>query len=333
MLILQKNSKFYYGVFYIGRKHKWICLKTDREKDAQDLHDSIQARLKQQSLKSRVDVLLGNKSEKPRTLLIQDVEKKYMEVNQNYSKTGLKIWNLFKSWLKDDWIDISDIDTAKALQYLSTCQSSGKWHNNCKSALSKIWTTLKPFSDIQKNIWQEIPNKRKDSVNFRPFSKQEIDAILKVTKGNDWHDAIMLSLYTGLRKTDVLNLTKENMKNGYIEILPAKTASHGKSVYIPIHPAIEKIIKARSKTGKFFLKRERAYEDFEKYLKLAEIEDTKQGIASFHSLRTTFITQAEEQGVPRHVIQGIVGHASPAMTEHYSHDKESAKVITKLVIR
>lgn len=43
------------------------------------------------------------------------------------------------------------------------------------------------------------------------------------------------------------------------------------------------------------------------------------GLLGFHSLRHTFVSFAAEAGIPRAVIQDIVGHGSPAMTDHYTH--------------
>jgi integrase len=46
--------------------------------------------------------------------------------------------------------------------------------------------------------------------------------------------------------------------------------------------------------------------------------------ATAHSLRHTFVTRAIEAGVPPHVVQAIVGHASAAMTERYTHLSDAA---------
>lgn len=42
-------------------------------------------------------------------------------------------------------------------------------------------------------------------------------------------------------------------------------------------------------------------------------------VANFHSLRHTFVSIASRYGIPMSTIQVIVGHSSPAMTEHYLH--------------
>jgi hypothetical protein len=50
----------------------------------------------------------------------------------------------------------------------------------------------------------------------------------------------------------------------------------------------------------------------------------KSVVASFHSLRHTFVSLSANAGVPLPVVQSIVGHCSTAMTRHYYHENESA---------
>ena len=45
-------------------------------------------------------------------------------------------------------------------------------------------------------------------------------------------------------------------------------------------------------------------------------------IASFHSLRHTFVSLSANAGVPLPVVQSIVGHCSTTMTRHYYHENE-----------
>ena len=46
-------------------------------------------------------------------------------------------------------------------------------------------------------------------------------------------------------------------------------------------------------------------------------------VASFHSLRHTFVSLSANAGVPLPVVQSIVGHCSTAMTRHYYHENEA----------
>ena len=50
----------------------------------------------------------------------------------------------------------------------------------------------------------------------------------------------------------------------------------------------------------------------------------KHVLASFHSLRHTFVSISANAGVPLPVVQSIVGHCSSAMTRHYYHENEGA---------
>jgi hypothetical protein len=44
----------------------------------------------------------------------------------------------------------------------------------------------------------------------------------------------------------------------------------------------------------------------------------------FHSLRHTFVSLCRAAGTPLSVVEAIVGHSSPAMTQHYTHTGEVA---------
>ena len=69
---------------------------------------------------------------------------------------------------------------------------------------------------------------------------------------------------------------------------------------------------------------------FGKILTDCNIVDDARGNVGFYSIRHTFVTQAEESGVDRKIIQGIVGQGSPVMTGHYSHDIKTIKQIGKM---
>ena len=47
-------------------------------------------------------------------------------------------------------------------------------------------------------------------------------------------------------------------------------------------------------------------------------------VASFHSIRHTFVSLSANAGVPLPVVQSIVGHCSTAMTRHYYHENLDA---------
>ncbi|MBO4724926.1 MAG: site-specific integrase, partial [Firmicutes bacterium] len=47
-------------------------------------------------------------------------------------------------------------------------------------------------------------------------------------------------------------------------------------------------------------------------------------VASYHSLRHSFITRAIEAGVAAPIVRALVGHSTAAMTDRYTHVGEAA---------
>jgi integrase len=63
------------------------------------------------------------------------------------------------------------------------------------------------------------------------------------------------------------------------------------------------------------LQRATVVHQFRRILDAAGIAGGKTG---YHSLRTTFVTRCESAGIPRPLIQSMVGHSAGQMTGHYS---------------
>lgn len=52
----------------------------------------------------------------------------------------------------------------------------------------------------------------------------------------------------------------------------------------------------------------------------------------FHSLRHTYVSLHAERGTPQAVVQAIVGHGNPAMTNHYTHiGEETARRVAGVI--
>ena len=52
-------------------------------------------------------------------------------------------------------------------------------------------------------------------------------------------------------------------------------------------------------------------------LRITDLENCPD--ASYHSLRHAFVTSAISRGVPAPIVRALVGHATAAMTDRYSH--------------
>lgn len=180
-------------------------------------------------------------------------------------------------------------------------------------------------------------------------------------EGKEWKLLLATGIYTGLRLGDCCRLKWEcvNLERQLIQVIPEKTKrhAHGKPVTIPIHPQLlaelqgkwEEARKKRKEcadggqeandAGGFvnpaiadlYLNRKWQLDaGLRRIFKASNITMSfkmdgrcrKTVIASFHSLRHTFVSLSANAGVPLPVVQSIVGHCSTTMTRHYYHENE-----------
>ncbi|MEI6420806.1 MAG: tyrosine-type recombinase/integrase [Lentisphaerota bacterium] len=258
-------------------------------------------------------------------------------------------WNRFVLWLGKEHPEIdaiNDISRETAKEYLEGLENkASSTFNNNKNSLSSVWKVLTVTAGLKENIWRLFPGAEDDSVRYRDFSLEEVKSLIAVAD-EFWRVAVAVGFYTGLRFVDVAFLSKSQIHGDYIILPPIKTRRNRKSVHVYIHPSLKKILDYQISIAKddyLFPEAVAMYGthafqlEFGKLLdkvdegkgKKAITKDERGGVG-FHSLRHTFVTQAEEAGIERKVVQGIVGHGSPVMTGHYSHDLKSIKQIEKL---
>lgn len=336
MLTQRTGSPYWYAVFRVNRKLKWFSTGQTSKRLAKAVHDTKHDQIIKERNQHTVAALLGEKVKTSTQLRLGDAWGKYISVNSQWSDSGRKIFKHFTKWGGVNK-DISDITANIALEFLKQYKDhSGSTYNTYKSALSKIWRTLTPFTDITSNPWQAIVNRSKASDYYRPLTDAEVNKILKNTKGF-WHYAVIIAYNTGLRKRDILKLKWEHIDTEAIEKVPTKTAKNKKSVFIPMRKDVLTTLKAiRNDSPYVFpiestkLKSGTFDAQFRAILDSLDIKSDPPALVSFRSLRASFITRMEAAGITREVLQGIVGHGSPLMTERYSHDKKSARAILKV---
>ena len=181
-----------------------------------------------------------------------------------------------------------------------------------------------------------------DSYSRRELTMDELKRLLNAAYkyGKEWHQLILVGIYTGLRLGDCCRLdwSQINLSQGVIQVVPSKTRRHHQRlVTIPIHPALGSVLlDGQSHTGPvlpdvaemYGRSRYRVSDQLSRIFKVANITTSikvegrqrKTPVATFHSLRHTFVSFAANAGVPLHIVQSIVGHESTAMTRHYYHE-------------
>ena len=265
-------------------------------------------------------------------------------------------WMAFSRWIEQNHMEITELAqvTPDAIaEYLSQYRyhHSASTYNGHVCILREVFRLLAEKAGIVGDPWAGVCLLADDSLSRRELTLDEVERLYVVAtrQGKEWKLLIMTGIYTGLRLGDCCRLTWENinMERGIIQVIPEKTKKHmhGRPVTIPIHAELLKElqeIKRGTDTSATYVNpaiaeahmttKWKVDEGLRKIFKAANItmsirvegRKRKSVVASFHSLRHTFVSLSANAGVPLPVVQSIVGHCSTAMTRHYYHENEES---------
>lgn len=240
----------------------------------------------------------------------------------------------FVAWAGEG-VDVRAVDDNMAERYAKhLAKMSGNTYNKHLNTLEAAWRAAGRSAGTEDNPWAELPRRRQEAHRRRNLSHEEIAALLSAAEG-EWRGLIEIGLHTGLRLGDACRLEWSAFKaDGSVEVTTGKT---GAVVRLPsagllaalgmagralpsgyVLPEIAAIYArdpatVSKRVGQIF---ERA--GIERKVKEKGWSKARAD-AGFHSLRHTFVTRAIEAGVPAAIVRALVGHATAAMTDRYTH--------------
>jgi len=207
---------------------------------------------------------------------------------------------LFRASWKD-----SPISALKKLERLRS------FFNFC---IASGWIQNNPAKMLKKPIVTEPPT--------LPFSDAEVQCILFHVRGK-WHALTLVLLHSGLRISDAMQLTPDQIQDGRLFLYQQKTKV---PVYVPLPEfVVSELAKLPLTGGYYFWKREgdsdletatgNARRAFRKAFKAAKLA----GHAHPHRFRDTFAVRLLQAGVPLQDVSILLGHSSVKITEkHYA---------------
>lgn len=326
--------------------------KDDRDKALDYLNDKVAfARLSRredrlafavrdlEDTSSRLDRLMKDSLQKPREagLTLGGLVDAYMSSprRRDSSETMLRKYRqqtgAFVSWAGSD-VEVDSVGDETADEYAKHLLRtlSNNTYNKHLNTLTAVWRTVcrgKP------NPWADIPRKRLDTLVRKPFSDEEVDALMEATSG-ELRALIAIGRYTGMRLADACLLRWSSVQGDRISV--RRTRKTGAPVLLPVHPrladALASLPRRRAEVlpglADTFRRSESAVSKMVqrviRSVGLTTAVKAKSGVRQrvehgFHSLRHTFVTRAIEAGVPSDVVRELVGHSTLIMTEHYTH--------------
>ena len=271
-------------------------------------------------------------------------------------KSKRSTWMRFARWMEANHLEagcLSEVTEEAVAEYLAElrCRHSATTYNNHVCTLREMFRLL-AGPDAAFDPWAAVRLRADDSVSRRELSLEELKRLhaAAAEAGPEWRLLFATGLYTGLRLGDCCRLAWANvdLARQTIQVVPEKTRrhAHGRPVTIPIHPRLlaelEALAADASRRGQdyvnpavaeLYLNRNWELDDrLRRIFRRANIamnvrmagRSRRSVVASFHSLRHTFVSLSANAGVPLAAVQAIVGHTSTAMTRHYYHENEDA---------
>jgi len=259
----------------------------------------------------------------------------------------------FRKWMEKEHSDVvamrdvtPEIAAAYA-QHLSAYGITASTFNKAINALSLVCRTLSGPAKLTGNPWASIKRRKIVSQSHREMTIDELRSICRTAEG-ELALLFALGIYTGLRLVDCCTLKwgEVDLHRNVIRRIPVKMARRDPKralVIIPLHPGLRDML-AQTPTAdrKGFVLPDTAatYERGVSYVTKTiqqhfsncgiqttrEMNGRKRVVVEvgFHSLRHSFVSMCRDRNTPLSVVQAIVGHTSPAMTQHYTHSSEDA---------
>ena len=273
---------------------------------------------------------------KEKNVLFENLTGEYLNTyvrleNKNIKKQGCLVNNLL-SYFQGKYLH--QIDPLMIRQYLSKRLANVKPStvNRDLSMLKSMfnraieWGMLhgaNPTRGIKK-----IPEKNN---RCRWLTEDEQDVLLSHCKGVT-RVIVVIALKTGMRWSEIIHLKWQQSPNSnYIDFengtifIHESLAKSEKSRYIPLSNAVRWALREVPKHPGheyIFLNPDTnkplgsIKQSFKTAMKKAEIQDFR-----FHDLRHTFASQLVRNSVDLYVVQKLLGHATPKMTQRYAHLK------------
>ena len=155
----------------------------------------------------------------------------------------------------------------------------------------------------------------------RFLTRKDADSLLEIlsTVSPEWRDMVELSLKTGLRALEILGLTSRDVNPATLTI--HLTGKSGRRETVPILPETLEALRPRlSKPGLLFSRP--PYRLFYKAVRLSGLNEgitEKRHKVRFHSMRHSYASWLVQSGVDLYLVQRLLRHSSPAMTQRYAH--------------
>ena len=172
------------------------------------------------------------------------------------------------------------------------------------------WIDRNPFRAIK-------PFRVKPNGQRYHFTPDQLDSIME--NAGKFYDFYYMLLHTGIRCTDAYKLKPEHFEGNYLKVQMNKT---GDFLNIPIPVHVLEVLEPRMANSTLFplLSSDRQRRNCVKNIqRLFEPDFVRKNNINLHTFRHTYAHNMLNKGVPKEVLQTLLGHRSIKTTEIYAN--------------
>jgi integrase len=263
----------------------------------------------------------------------------------------------FVAWMKEHHPEVTElrgVNDAIAEEYASYLNGDGVklapgTINKHLNVLALVFRVLFKAAKLTVNPWADIERKKlKGKVNHRRELTVELLRKLCQSATGEMKVLFAIGIFTGLRLRDCATLRWDevDLRRNFISRVPNKTMRYSdKPVFVPLAADLRTMLAEIPEASrgeyvlpataeKYLTHKKNLINEIQKHFVDSGIVTHKPGSGvdgkraivqfGFHSLRHSFVSICAEANVPLSVVQSIVGHSNPAMTQVYTHTSPGA---------
>lgn len=210
--------------------------------------------------------------------------------------------------------DIATIQLQQVIEILNKCQAE-RQRQSLYELFNALFQKAMDNDIIEKNIIKRIEKPQHEKIHSQALTNAQQTEFIKICKDIENGDLLLVGMYQGLRRGEILGLTIDNLdfenntltiNKGWNRQNQFDTTKNKQSMRtMPMFEQTKQILlKYKNKTNRIFELSNSQYERLIRNIKdISNIENLK-----YKDMRATFITRCKELNIPKHIIQAWVGH-------------------------
>lgn len=280
---------------------------------------------------------MNTKKSIKKSMTIADAVTAYMEANRlnDQKRVRTSFCNLCVSVVrkleqsKTEKITLAKFDVKALAKFdsvlLRKCSENTRlqYYNALKAVFAWLGRQIDLTSPFEAVAKSERPKaiKRTEIKYLQPNEVEALKGCADLT--NEVQRAFLFSYFTGLRLSDIKNLTTEHIKTmaDTTKAVVIKTQKTGTRVFVPLQAEAVELIKGRAK-GKYLFRLPEYTKTIERELEKWRILADVDTHVTFHVARHTFATQLMRKKVRLEVVSKLLGHTNLTTTQIYAEIDE-----------